>query len=77
MRRRMLMMRRMMRIMMMMRILMKIGGREFCLMSRIMIMGIVMKMLENVPNANVLIKSAPNVNVLTLAMNKVKIFLQL
>ena len=42
-----------------------------------MIMGIVMKMLENVPNANVLIKSAPNVNVLTLAMNNVKTFLQL
>ena len=39
MRRKMLMMRRMIR-MMMRRILMKIGGREFCLMSRIMIMGI-------------------------------------
>ena len=37
-------------------------------------MGIVMKMLENVPNVNVLITSAPYANVLTPAMNNVKTF---
>ena len=36
------------------------------------IMGIVKKMLENVPNVNVLIMSAPYANVLTPAMNNVK-----
>ena len=38
------------------------------------IMGIVKKMLENVPNVNVLIMSAPYANVLTPAMNNVKTF---
>ena len=42
-----------------------------------MMKGIVMKKLENVPNANVLTMSAPNVNVLIQAINDVKTFVLL